>query len=136
VSSGVSVGRYHTDFKHLIQLPLSLAALGSRSGAAIAGLGVLEGWHGCLDRDHYAGCYQFDTQLAGSSPIWEGSEVRLRSGMALQIDIIPATCRRSGCHWAWRCGGPETAVRVARCRANNAGDRKAVPGTLRPDDRA
>jgi hypothetical protein len=26
-----------------------------------------------------------------SSPIWEGSEVRLRSGMALQIDIIPAT---------------------------------------------
>jgi hypothetical protein len=26
-----------------------------------------------------------------SSPIWEGSQVQLRSGMALQIDIIPAT---------------------------------------------
>jgi transposase len=41
------------------------AALGSRSGAAIAGLGVLEGWHGYLVRDDYAGWHQFDAQLAG-----------------------------------------------------------------------
>ena len=41
------------------------AALGSRSGAAIAGLGVLEGWHGYLVRDDYAGWHQFDGQLAG-----------------------------------------------------------------------
>jgi transposase len=41
------------------------AALGSRSGAAIAGLGVLEGWHGYLARDDYAAWHQFDAQLAG-----------------------------------------------------------------------
>jgi transposase len=41
------------------------AALGSRSGAAIAGMGVLEGWHGYLVRDDYAGWHQFDAQLAG-----------------------------------------------------------------------
>jgi len=41
------------------------AALGSRSGAAIAGLGVLDGWHGYLVRDDYAGWHQFDTRLAG-----------------------------------------------------------------------
>lgn len=43
------------------------AALGSRSSAAIAGLGVLEGWHGYLVRDDYAGWHQFATQLAGCS---------------------------------------------------------------------
>ena len=41
------------------------AAMGSRSSAAIAGLGVLEGWHGYLVRDDYAGWHQFDAQLAG-----------------------------------------------------------------------
>ncbi len=41
-------------------------APGSRSGAAIAGLGVLEGWHGYLVRDDYAGWHQFDAQLAGA----------------------------------------------------------------------
>jgi transposase len=41
------------------------AALRSRSGAAITGLGVLEGWHGYLVRDDYAGWHQFDAQLAG-----------------------------------------------------------------------
>lgn len=41
------------------------AALGSRSGAAIKGLGVLDGWHGYLVRDDYAGWHQFDTELAG-----------------------------------------------------------------------
>ncbi len=41
------------------------AAMGSRSGAAIAGLGVLDGWHGYLVRDDYAGWHQFDAQLAG-----------------------------------------------------------------------
>jgi transposase len=41
------------------------AALGSRSGAAIAGLGVLDGWHGYLVRDDYAGWHQFDARLAG-----------------------------------------------------------------------
>ena len=41
------------------------AALGSRSGPAIAGLGVLEGWRGYLVRDDYAAWHQFDAQLAG-----------------------------------------------------------------------
>jgi transposase len=41
------------------------AALGSRSSAAIAGPGVLDGWHGYLVRDDYAGWHQFDAQLAG-----------------------------------------------------------------------
>ncbi len=41
------------------------AALGSRSGPAIAGLGVLDGWHGYLVRDDYAAWHQFDAQLAG-----------------------------------------------------------------------
>jgi hypothetical protein len=42
------------------------AALGSRSGPAIKGLGVLEGWHGYLVRDDYAAWHQFDAQLAGA----------------------------------------------------------------------
>ena len=41
------------------------AAMGSRSGPAIAGLGVLDGWHGYLVRDDYAAWHQFDAQLAG-----------------------------------------------------------------------
>lgn len=41
------------------------AAMGSRSGPAIAGLGVLEGWHGYLVRDDYAAWHQFDARLAG-----------------------------------------------------------------------
>ena len=41
------------------------AAMGSRSGPAIAGLGVLEDWHGYLVRDDYAAWHQFDAQLAG-----------------------------------------------------------------------
>jgi transposase len=41
------------------------AAMGSRSGPTIAGLGVLKGWHGYLVRDDYAGWHQFDAQLAG-----------------------------------------------------------------------
>jgi hypothetical protein len=41
------------------------AAMGSRPGPAIAGLGVLEGWHGYLVRDDYAAWHQFDAQLAG-----------------------------------------------------------------------
>ncbi len=41
------------------------AAMRSRSGASIAGLGVLDGWHGYLVRDDYAAWNQFDAQLAG-----------------------------------------------------------------------
>ena len=41
------------------------AALGSRSGPAIAGLGVLEGWRGYLVRDDYAAWHQSGAQLAG-----------------------------------------------------------------------
>jgi transposase len=41
------------------------AATASRSSEAIKGLGALEGYHGCLVRDDYAGWAQFDTQLAG-----------------------------------------------------------------------
>jgi transposase len=41
------------------------AAMRSRSSASIAGLGVLDGWHGYLVRDDYAAWNQFDAQLAG-----------------------------------------------------------------------
>ncbi len=41
------------------------AALPSRSSAAIKGLGVMDGYHGILVRDDYAGWAQFDAQLAG-----------------------------------------------------------------------
>ena len=41
------------------------AAMGSRSGPAIAGLGVLAGWHGYLVRDDCAAWHQFDAQLGG-----------------------------------------------------------------------
>jgi hypothetical protein len=41
------------------------AAMRSRSGASIAGLGVLDGWHGCLVRDDYAAWNQSGAQLAG-----------------------------------------------------------------------
>ena len=41
------------------------AAMRSRSGASIAGLGVMEGWHGYLVRDDYAAWHQFDADLAG-----------------------------------------------------------------------
>jgi transposase len=41
------------------------APIGSRSKAAIAALGVMEGYAGYLVRDDYAGWYQFDAQLAG-----------------------------------------------------------------------
>ncbi|HWR47471.1 MAG TPA: transposase [Pseudonocardiaceae bacterium] len=41
------------------------AAMGSRSKADIAGLGVLEGYAGYLVRDDYTAWHQFDTQLAG-----------------------------------------------------------------------
>jgi hypothetical protein len=41
------------------------AAMRSRSGASIAGLGVLDDWHGYLVRDDYAAWNQFDAQLAG-----------------------------------------------------------------------
>jgi transposase IS66 family protein/uncharacterized protein DUF6444 len=37
----------------------------SRSKTAIAGLDILEGWHGYLVRDGYAGWHQFDPHLAG-----------------------------------------------------------------------
>jgi transposase len=42
------------------------AALGSRSGPAIAGPDVLDGWHGYLVRDDYAAWHQFDARLAGA----------------------------------------------------------------------
>ena len=41
------------------------AAMGSRSKADIAGLGVLGGYAGYLVRDDYTAWHQFDTQLAG-----------------------------------------------------------------------
>lgn len=37
----------------------------SRSGKAIAGIGIMQGYRGYLVRDDYAGWYQFDDQLAG-----------------------------------------------------------------------
>jgi hypothetical protein len=41
------------------------AAMPSRSKDSIADLGVLDGWHGYLVRDDYAGWHQFDPHLAG-----------------------------------------------------------------------
>jgi transposase len=41
------------------------AAMPSRSSEAIKGLGVMDGYHGILVRDDYAGWAQFDAQLAG-----------------------------------------------------------------------
>ncbi|MGH3500256.1 MAG: IS66 family transposase [Nocardioidaceae bacterium] len=41
------------------------AGLPSRSKSSIASLGVLDGWHGYLVRDDYAGWHQFDPALAG-----------------------------------------------------------------------
>jgi hypothetical protein len=41
------------------------AAMTSRSKTSIAELDVLEGWHGYLVRDDYAGWHQFDPHLAG-----------------------------------------------------------------------
>jgi len=41
------------------------AATASRSSEAIKGLGALDGYHGYLVRDDYAGWAQFDAQLAG-----------------------------------------------------------------------
>jgi hypothetical protein len=41
------------------------AGMTSRSKPSIADLGVLEGWHGYLVRDDYAGRHQFDPHLAG-----------------------------------------------------------------------
>jgi transposase len=41
------------------------APIGSRSKAALKGLGVLEGYTGYLVRDDYVGWHQFDPQLAG-----------------------------------------------------------------------
>ncbi|MCA1681936.1 MAG: transposase, partial [Actinobacteria bacterium] len=41
------------------------APIGSRSKAALADLGVLEGYTGYLVRDDYAGWHQFDAQLDG-----------------------------------------------------------------------
>ncbi|MDT3446311.1 transposase, partial [Pseudofrankia sp. BMG5.37] len=41
------------------------AAISSRSSEAIDATGVLDGWHGYLTRDDYAGWYQYDPGLAG-----------------------------------------------------------------------
>jgi len=41
------------------------AAMASRSKTSIADLDVLNGWHGYLVRDDYAGWHQFDPHLAG-----------------------------------------------------------------------
>jgi transposase len=41
------------------------AGMTSRSKDSIADLDVLDGWHGYLVRDDYAGWHQFDTHLAG-----------------------------------------------------------------------
>lgn len=41
------------------------AAMPSRSKDSLAGLGVLDDWHGFLVRDDYAGWHQFDPHLAG-----------------------------------------------------------------------
>ncbi len=42
------------------------AAISSRSSEAIDATGVLDGWHGYLTRDDYAGWHQYDPALAGA----------------------------------------------------------------------
>ena len=62
------------------------AATPSRSSEAIKGLGALEGYHGILVRDDYAGWAQFDAQLAGVQQCCQHLSRHLKGVHALHPD--------------------------------------------------
>jgi transposase len=62
------------------------AAMPSRSSEAIKGLGVLDGYHGILVRDDYAGWAQFDAQLAGVQQCCQHIARHLKGVPALHPD--------------------------------------------------
>jgi transposase len=62
------------------------AATPSRSSEAIKDLGVLEGYHGILVRDDYAGWAQFDAQLAGVQQCCQHLSRHLKGVHALHPD--------------------------------------------------
>lgn len=62
------------------------AATPSRSSEAIKGLGVMDGYHGILVRDDYAGWAQFDAQLAGVQQCCQHIARHLKGVHALHPD--------------------------------------------------
>jgi hypothetical protein len=62
------------------------AATPSRSSEAIKGLGALDGYHGILVRDDYAGWAQFDGQLAGVQQCCQHLSRHLKGVHALHTD--------------------------------------------------
>jgi hypothetical protein len=62
------------------------AATPSRSSEAIKGLGVMDGYHGVLVRDDYAGWAQFDAQLAGVQQCCQHLARHLKGVHALHPD--------------------------------------------------
>jgi transposase len=62
------------------------AATASRSSEAIKSLGVLDGYHGILVRDDYAGWAQFDAQLAGVQQCCQHLARHLKGVHALHPD--------------------------------------------------
>jgi transposase len=62
------------------------AATPSRSSAAIKALGVMDGYHGILVRDDYAGWAQFDAQLAGVQQCCQHLSRHLKGVHALHPD--------------------------------------------------
>jgi len=62
------------------------AAAPSRSSEAIKGLGVMDGYHGILVRDDYAGWAQFDAQLAGVQQCCQHLSRHLKGVHALHPD--------------------------------------------------
>jgi len=103
------------------------AAMGSRSGPAIAGLGVLDGWHGYLARDDYAAWHQSDAQPAGVQQCaahlirhCKGVLVKGHPGAGLQLAarpdetqvIEPGCCGRCGADLAGAAGRIASRVQV------------------------
>jgi hypothetical protein len=62
------------------------AAAPSRSSEAIKNLGVMDGYHGILVRDDYAGWAQFDAQLAGVQQCCQHLARHLKGVHALHTD--------------------------------------------------
>jgi transposase len=97
------------------------AATPSRSSGAIKALGVMDGYHGILVRDDYAGWAQFDAQLAGVQQCCQHLARHLRGVHALHPDWQ---------HWAEDVrqilGDAHRAVRQAAAAGRDALD----PGLL------
>jgi len=89
-----------------------LEAVSSRSSDAIKAVGVLNGWHGILVRDDYAGWAQFDAQLTGVGQC--GAHIiRHLQGV---LDLHPQ-------HQAWA-GQVQQILREANQAVHTAKDRR------------